>query len=299
MPDMPRYHSFDVEVHEGRLHAGRWGEIEPASPVVLAAHGVTASHMVFPALAEALHDDATVVAPDLRGRGRSRDVSGPFGMDRHADDLVAVLDHLGVERALVLGHSMGGFVAVVMGHRYRDRVTGLVLVDGGVPLRVPPDLPLDELIQALIGPAAERLRMTFPSRDGYHDFWRAHPAMAEWNEHIQRYVDYDLVGEPPELRPSCPPEALRADTEDLLREGHVDEALLDLRHPAILVRAPRGLLDEVPPLYPDEYAREWSERVPGLRQTRVPDVNHYTILLSEHGAAAVAEVVRAEVAARP
>ena len=52
-----------------------------------------------------------LIAPDLRGRGRSNTLPGPFGMTRHADDMAAVLDFLGVPRAVVVGHSMGGFVS--------------------------------------------------------------------------------------------------------------------------------------------------------------------------------------------
>ena len=59
-------------------------------------------------------------------------------MAAHADDLVAVLDHFGIGRALLLGHSMGAFVAVVAADRHRDRVDQLVLVDCGLPLDVAP-----------------------------------------------------------------------------------------------------------------------------------------------------------------
>src|SRR5690606_9508333 len=78
-----------------------------------------------------------VLAPDLRGRGRSNQLPGPYGMPQHADDLAAVLDHFGVETALIVGHSMGAFVSVVLSHRHPERVSELILVDGGLPLAVP------------------------------------------------------------------------------------------------------------------------------------------------------------------
>ena len=68
--------------------------------------------MNFEALADQLGDAVTLLAPDLRGRGRSS-AGGPYGMAAHADDLMAVLDHAGAADALVVGHSMGGFAAVV------------------------------------------------------------------------------------------------------------------------------------------------------------------------------------------
>ena len=141
MSGRPRYDSFAVEVDGGTLHVGRWGT---GRPVVVAAHGITGTHRAFRALAEQLGEEVTLLAPDLRGRGHSNRVGGPFSMAAHADDLVAVLDHVGVQRATIVGHSMGGFVAVVTAHRHPERVERLVLVDGGLP----PEL----------GPLAGRLR---------------------------------------------------------------------------------------------------------------------------------------------
>ena len=63
-------------------------------------HGITASHRAWPAVVAAL-PGVRVVAPDLRGRGRSNSLPGPYGMGAHADDLAAVLDALGVELSLI------------------------------------------------------------------------------------------------------------------------------------------------------------------------------------------------------
>ena len=189
------YESFDVPVTGGLLHVGRWGS-GPA--VVVAAHGVTGTHMNFEPLADQLGEAATVLAPDLRGRGVSRSVGGPYGMARHADDVIAVLDHAGIAEATMVGHSMGGFVAVTAAARHPDRIRCLVLVDGGLPLQLGPlaALPVDQAVRALIGPSLDRLKMTFPSRQAYLDFWRDHPALAsDWNDYIERSFSYDTTGE--------------------------------------------------------------------------------------------------------
>lgn len=89
----------------GDLHVGIW---EPADPTgtVLAIHGITANHLSWPFLAAAL-PDYRIVAPDLRGRAGSCGLPGPYGMEQHVKDLVAVLDHLGgLDRVDVVGHSM-------------------------------------------------------------------------------------------------------------------------------------------------------------------------------------------------
>lgn len=286
------YDTVDVPVEGGTLHAGRYGR---GPNVLVAAHGITANHTEFHLLADVLGDDFTVVAPDLRGRGNSRNITGPFGMAAHADDVVALLDHLGIERAPLLGHSMGAFVAVVTAHRAPDRIKELVLVDGGLPLDLGPlnDLPADQLVQAVIGPALERLDMTFPSPQAYFEFWRPHPALVDdWNEYVEEHYAYDLVGDAPDMRSGVSREAVITDGGDQLKNDDVPRAVANLQHPTVLVRAPRGLFNQQPPLYDDDAAAMWRERLPNLRDVLVPDVNHYTILMSERGAKAVAEVVR-------
>jgi lipase len=290
------YESFQVPVEGGDLHVGRYGN---GPNVLLAAHGITANHTSFRALAETLGDDFTVIAPDLRGRGNSRHITGPFGMRAHADDVVAALDHAGVEQALVLGWSMGGFVSVVAAHRYPDRVSRLILVDGGLPLDLGPlnDLPADELVHAVIGPSLDRLRMTFPSLDAYLDFWRVHPALGDdWNSYIEEHYTYDLVGDPPHMRSGVSEEAVITDGGNQLKENDVADAIENFAHDAVLVRAPRGLFNQVPPLYPDEAAAKWTKELPKLREVLIDDVNHFTILLTERGANDVADIVRKEFA---
>jgi pimeloyl-ACP methyl ester carboxylesterase len=234
------YDSFAVQVGGGSLHLGRWGT---GGPVLLAAHGITGTHRSFRGLAEQLGEQVTLLAPDLRGRGRSNQVAGPFSMAAHAEDLVAVLDHAGVERAPVVGHSMDGFVAVVAAHRHPERVERLVLVDGGLPL----DLgglagrPVEQVVAAVIGPALQRLRMSFPSTAAYLDYWRRHPALAsDWNDYGEDAYTYDLEGEEPALRSGVREAAVLADADSQLVRDDVPAALRALRHPAVLLRAAAG-----------------------------------------------------------
>jgi lipase len=287
----PHYDTFTVAVEGGELYVGAWGP--PQAPVVLAVHGITANHLHMGFVARELSTDHRVVAPDLRGRGASATIAGPFGMDAHADDLAAVLDELGAERAVVVGHSMGAFVATTMAARHPERVERLVLVDGGLALGVPQG-DVDEVLRAVIGPAMERLSMTFTSAQAYRDFWRAHPALAaDWSDVIEAAVDYDLVGAPPQLRSSVSIDAVRADSVDNLDDWRVRRVAEDSRCPIELLWAERGMLDQVPGLYTEESVapfRSWlGDR---LDDRRVDGVNHYTIGLSERGAKEIATAAR-------
>jgi pimeloyl-ACP methyl ester carboxylesterase len=286
---------LDVPVDGGSLRVCVWGPrpAEPGVPVVLAIHGITASHLAWRTVSRQL-PELCVVAPDLRGRGASAHLPGPFGLARHADDMVAVLDALEVPTALVAGHSMGGFVAMVFGHRHRERADGLLLVDGGLPLPVPADMTADQLTEAILGPALARLSMTFPDRAAYAAFWQSHPAFADyWSPEVESYVDYDLTGSEPELRSRVSPDAVREDSLDQLEGTALRAAIAALAtEPLTLLRAPLGLRGEPPGLYPEAVMAAHAETMPGLTWHTVPQVNHYTILLGERGAAVVARVVR-------
>ena len=90
---------------------GIWGPDD--KPAVLAIHGITANHLSWALVADAL-PDVRLIAPDLRGRGRSSELPGPWGMSAHAEDVAAVIETLTGGPVPIVGHSMGAFVAVAV-----------------------------------------------------------------------------------------------------------------------------------------------------------------------------------------
>ncbi len=274
---------IDVPVAGGSLAAYRW---PGGGPVVLAAHGITSNHRSWALVADALGGEAALVAPDLRGRGRSNGLPAPYAIAQHADDCAAVLAHLGAERVVVAGHSMGAFVATMLATRHPERVRALVLVDGGPPLVVPPGVDADDALAATLGPAMQRLDMTFSDRGAYRAFWQQHPAFAGiWSGEIDDHVQHDLIGEPPEMRSSCVKEAVRVNGRELLLDETVRGAVRDVTCPMVMLWAPRGMVDDPGGLYAEE-------RLGGLEHELVPDTNHYSILLGAPGAKRVAAAIR-------
>ena len=286
------YRIHDVAVDGGALRVGEWSPEDPAAPTVIAVHGITASHMSWAMVAQAL-PEVRLIAPDLRGRGRSAELPGPFGMARHAADLEAVIEALDVPRALLIGHSMGGFVAVVTSHLYPDRFSQVLLVDGGLPLAIPTGISERDLLQATLGPASQRLSMTFADHQAYLEFWKKHPAFADcWSQAVADYANYDLTGAEPLLRPSCSIEAMTEDSMELYGGESVLAALAEPRQPLTLLTAPRGLLNQAPGLYGASEIARWRAELPASTIREVPDVNHYTIVMGAAGAGAVAREVR-------
>ncbi|SDO38002.1 Pimeloyl-ACP methyl ester carboxylesterase [Nakamurella panacisegetis] len=271
-------------------------ELGGGDVTVVALHGITANGLTWLRLAGALDGTARVLAPDLRGRAASAGTTSPRGLGAHVDDLLAVLDAYGLENTVLIGHSMGAYVAALAGARHPDRFAGVVLVDGGVAFPPPPDLDIDARLVATIGPAMQRLSMTFASPAAYLDFWRPHPAVGPLltgptAHDVEQYLQHDLVRDGAEFRSSCVAEVIRADGADVLADPETHRAAAAATVPTSLLWAERGLLDQAPGLLTAE-----SIEAAGLPSTVdlrfVPDVNHYSIIIGDAGVRTVAETVR-------
>jgi pimeloyl-ACP methyl ester carboxylesterase len=280
----------------GSYAVTRWPgpAVAEAAPTVIAAHGITANGLAFARLAEAL-PEADIVAPDLRGRGRSREVGGPYSIGAHVDDLVRTLDELGVERATLLGHSMGGWVVATAAVRHPDRFGGVVIVDGGLGFPLPADTDLDAFLDALLGPAMTKLRTVYASREEFLKPWRTHPSFqdGDYTPEVEAYLLRDIVGTEPELRASGILDAVRGDAADQLQNPEVIGAIHRLPVPATFLYAERGLLNEPVGLYSPEAVAAAKLDEAGVDVRFVPGTNHYSIVLGDRGIAAVAEAVRA------
>ncbi|MEU8249487.1 alpha/beta hydrolase [Nonomuraea sp. NPDC048916] len=258
--------------------------------LVIAVHGITASLMAWGAVGRRLPEDWSLVAMDLRGRGHSAGLPGPYGLPRHAEDVLRVAGHVGAGPDTVLaGHSMGAYVAALAAAR-RD-FARVVLVDGGLPLPLPEGVDADEELEATLGPALARLDRTFESADAYVEFFKAHPAFTgRWTAEAEDYVRYDLTGPEGALRSRAVPEAVREDGRWLRVEAdRVAAALAAIKSPISLLRAPRGLLDQDTGFHPEPLAAMWAARLPGLTDELIPGCNHYTILFDERCASTVAD----------
>jgi pimeloyl-ACP methyl ester carboxylesterase len=293
-----------VPVEGGELSALHWAADAPGAPIAVLVHGITANAMAWARVAAALAGEFEVVAPDLRGRAGSAGLPGPYGLERHAEDVTAVLDRFGADddsgadAAVLVGHSMGAFVAAMAAAGpARDRVHGLVLVDGGLALPRPPGADLDAMLSAVLGPSLDRLGTTFPDLAAVREFWSRHPAVGPWVDvpSVAAYLARDLVGEPPELRSACVPEAVRVDGGDVLLNERVLEATTALPVPATLLWATRGLLDQTPGLYDEVRLAGLGLEPAGITAREVPGTNHYSIVWADQGVAAVVEEVRAAV----
>ena len=290
-----------VPVDGAVLNVAEYGPSD--GPVVLAIHGITSSSRAWIALARLL-PDVRIVAPDLRGRARSNRAEGPYGLATLRDDMRHVLDTLDLGPVVVVGHSMGAFVAALLAAADPRRVAEAVLVDGGFPLALPPGVTREDLAAlspaALLGPAFDRLTRIFATREAYRDFWRAHPAFAaDWTDDVAAYADYDLEPADGGLRPSANPVAVAEVQKELFGTDLHRQMLARITQPTTVLRAPLGLQAAPPGLYAPGVLNGFTADLPQLEVVEVPDVNHYTILRTRPGVDAVADVVQRAVTRLP
>jgi pimeloyl-ACP methyl ester carboxylesterase len=128
IPSVEGVEHRSVEVRGIRLHVAEAGKGDP----VLLLHGWPQHWYVWRKVIPALAQDNRVIAPDLRGFGWSDAPSGGYEKHELARDVLALMDELEIERAHVIGHDWGGFVAFLLGIEHSDRV-GSILALGTAP----------------------------------------------------------------------------------------------------------------------------------------------------------------------
>ena len=146
-----------VDLHGAPIH--HHVEVGDGEPCVVVHGGLGVDHQLYRRTLAPLGDVLQLIHFDQRGNGRSVPVDlGTLTIEQLADDVVALADHLGLDRFVALGHSYGGFVAQELALRHGERLTGLVLVattpgqlgNGEIERTEPaPELPPE--VQAMLG----------------------------------------------------------------------------------------------------------------------------------------------------
>jgi 3-oxoadipate enol-lactonase len=101
------------------------------TPLVL-LHGFPLDHHLWDDVVPLLEDTFDIIVPDLRGFGNSTMINAPHSMDDYASDIASLLNHLNIQKAAIVGHSMGGYVALAFARLYPERVSGLGLISSQV-----------------------------------------------------------------------------------------------------------------------------------------------------------------------
>jgi pimeloyl-ACP methyl ester carboxylesterase len=258
---------FDLVVRGCRLHALRWGS--RSAPLVVALPGLSGTAERFTFIGEHLGGDAVqLVALDPRGRGRSEaTAAGTYGWENHARDVLAAARVLGFERFSVIGHSMGGSVAMKVAELDAGSLRDVVLIDvAGRVDRGVGDVIVDEI---------DRLRLSYDSVEEYLADVRSGYLVEPWDDYWERVHRTEVTEVDGRAVRRTNPDAVAEDRAYTWTQ-HPYDRWRHLTMPTLLVRATQ----EVKP--GSGYVVPEADRELFLREVRDPtvvevDANHHTI----------------------
>lgn len=239
------------------------------SPTLILIHGLTANAHAFDGLiSHGLTNHFRLITPDLRGRGLSSKPAFRYTLEDHAQDILGLLDHLEIGKALIGGHSYGALLSVYLAANYPDRVEKLVIIDAAAEMN--PNAP------AMLGPTLSRLDKTFPSFESFIEEMKAAPQNTFWDEDMESYYKADAhIREDGTVNPY-------PNLSNIIEvaTGVANQPWLQTfemaRQPAVLINGlDNYTMNE--PLLPDFKAKETAELMQDCKYVAV-DGNHQTML---------------------
>ena len=259
------------------FHYIQWGE--QGQPLVC-IHGITANASCFQAFADGLADDHRVFAYDLRGRGDSDKPESGYSVPIHAADLAEIIDELGLDRPVIIGHSLGAYIGLYFAAHHPEKLSKLVLVDGGAPL--PWETSEDQ--PAWLTSSIARLGITIASFDEYTQRLKVAPFLGPyWNDYLELYFEHDIYrNSDGSVVPKGSREAVHEEQRNL-EKFNPEEQWAKLQVPVLLLRAGLGMFTENDQLLPEELAVAIQRGIQGLTYVNFPKLNHYTIVFGVAG----------------
>ncbi len=241
---------------------------------VLCVHGITANCRCWDVLAESLCGENRIIGMDLRGRGLSDKPSTGYSIETHCEDMKALLENQGIDKAVLMGHSLGAFISVVFAAQYPELVDRIILVDGGGRLS---EEQMDKVF-AGIKLSLDRLGKVFPSLEDYLDVMKQAPFLKPWIKALEVYYRYEVEDvEGGGIRTRIRPEHIQEETMNL-RKMDISQFYHRLACPVLILRAPLGLLADDDILLPEAVLERMLREIPDARSYEVEGTNHYTIM---------------------
>ncbi len=240
---------------------------------ILCIHGITANSRFWDCLASALAPHHRVIAMDLRGRGLSDKPPTGYSIEHHCKDILALMNDQGLQRPVLMGHSLGAFISLVFAARYPQRVDRLILVDGGGKLS---ETQMARVF-AGIKPSLDRLGQVFPSLEAYLAQMKQAPYLQPWNSYMETYFRYEIEEVEGGVRSRVHPKHIEEEARNL---GKVDSSQFYSKatSPALILRATKGMLAEDDLLLPEDVADRMAREIPNARKVDIEGTNHYSIL---------------------
>jgi len=240
---------------------------------ILCVHGLTANCRCWDLLASSLSPGHKVLAMDLRGRGLSGSPPSGYSVENHCKDILALMDDQGLERPVLMGHSLGAFISLVFAAKHPRRVDRLILVDGGGKLS---EAQMTKVF-AGIKPSLDRLGKVFPDFESYLALLKQAPFLQPWNSFFETYFRYEVEDVEGGVRSRVHPKHIEEEAGNL-RKIDSSQFYNKVVAPTLMLRATKGMLAEDDLVLPEDVAERMVREIPSAKKVDVEGSNHYSIL---------------------
>jgi pimeloyl-ACP methyl ester carboxylesterase len=241
---------------------------------ILCLHGLTANCRCWDVIAANLSPAHSITAVDFRGRGFSDKPPTGYSWQHHVQDMFSVLEGIGLNRTVLMGHSLGAYISMAFAARYPDRVEKLILIDGGGEL---PQAHWDR-VDFVIKPSLDRLGQIFSSFEAYIENLKKAPILQPWSQAIEDYFRYESEEADDGVRSRIHPDHIREEMRNTRKETP-SEFYPEITCPVLLLRATNGILSEEDLVVPEYAAERMMKEIANIRRVDIQGTNHYSILL--------------------
>ncbi len=238
-------------------------------------HGISSHCFAWNTVANAITPEYKLFAMDIRGRGHSDKPQSGYSITNHCKDIFSVINDLGIKDVVMVGHSLGAYIALVFSALYPQLVKKLILVDGGGKLSEEQRNRVFEGIK----PSLIRVGKEFDSFDDYLLNMKNAPFLTPWYQGLEDYYRYEVFqNERGKFRTLLNPETVVEEAENLKKED-ISEYYSKLQVETYILRATKPMVSKDDILLPEDVAQFMLKSIPKAKLFNINGSNHYTILL--------------------
>ncbi len=235
---------------------------------IIAIHGLTGTHKNMHYYAEKFKGAYRFIAVDLRGRGNSSEMDTEPSIFKHAEDILGLIKELKIDNPILLGYSMGAFIAAIVASKLKS-TQAVVLLDGAAKA--------SDHQRGIVQPSLGRISREFTSKEHYvEEIQKIYTNLGVvWNDVLQSTVEYEVgpVGDHWENKST---EARIVADFDSFFTFDPKEICSQIECPVLLVYA-EGNIGSMPPLFyltDYEQTQQYTKKI----ETVISDCNHYTMV---------------------
>lgn len=238
---------------------------------IIAIHGLTGTHKNMHYYAKKFKGDYRFIAVDLRGRGNSAETDAEPSIFKHAEDILGLIKELKIENPILLGYSMGAFIAAIVASKLKS-TRAVILLDGAAKA--------SDHQKGIVQPSLGRISREFTSKEHYvTEIQKIYSNLGiEWNDVLQDTVEYEVAPVGDHWENKSTESRILADFESFFTFDP-KEICSQIDCPVLLVYA-EGNIGAMPPLfYLTDYdqTRQYTKTI----ETVVSDCNHYTMVFEK------------------